>query len=46
MSDSTAKTSVKPLTQAREVTELLMQDIVSGQLEEGSRISELELSLD
>ncbi|WP_299727003.1 GntR family transcriptional regulator [uncultured Endozoicomonas sp.] len=44
MGDAAEKTSVKPLTQAREVTDLLMQDIVSGQLEEGSRISELELS--
>ncbi|ELU09351.1 hypothetical protein CAPTEDRAFT_51198, partial [Capitella teleta] len=40
-------TSTEPtirLTQASEVTEVLVQDIISGQLPEGSRISEPELS--
>lgn len=40
-------TSIEPtirLTQASEVTEVLVQDIISGQLPEGSRISEPELS--
>ena len=52
VAETLGKTAEKPveknlekrLTQASEVTEALMQDIVSGQLAEGSRISELELS--